>query len=332
MTEHNPDTLPIRASRGDITIGLLLCELFGAMFLILFIFFPPARTSHLAWSLNITFLIPVISMWAIVFCVWLIARGEYIVAAYAVVLGSIASSLYGLYLLYHFHDLWMVGVILPERSLSVVLGVALGAVLLRMAIVATSSLRPSFILRGSLVITSICVMIAGGYAAYVTPAMLASNYRMWDLPRRDISRMTNTHGPAMPLRSLDGSTYQLDQDRGKVVLMNFWATWCGPCVDELPHLQKLFERMDPERTRLLAVCIDEDTTGVRRFVDSLQLTFPVLWGTRQFLGEYGIQVVPTNLIIDRSGVIRKVKLGFAGEDDIRDVEEGMNDLVVDRSQ
>lgn len=127
--------------------------------------------------------------------------------------------------------------------------------------------------------------------------------------------------PDFKLSSLDGKKVKLSelqkdpQKKGakRVVLLNFWASWCPPCRAEAPYLQKLHEKYG--KNGLGIVGISTDTKGaavVRRFVKEKKLTYTQLLDPKHTVArKYKVGPIPTSYIIDRSGVIRSVHLGFA---------------------
>ena len=103
------------------------------------------------------------------------------------------------------------------------------------------------------------------------------------------------------LPSLDGTSIHLDDLRGKVVLLNFWATWCGPCRAEKPILQKVYRDLQNKGFMLLAIT-DEDPAVVRRFVNQNSITLPVLVDrTRTVFDHYLVEGIPKTIILNRQG-------------------------------
>jgi peroxiredoxin len=103
---------------------------------------------------------------------------------------------------------------------------------------------------------------------------------------------------------LDGTPVRLSGLKGKVVFLNFWATWCPPCREEMPSMEALYQRFRDRDLEFLAVDIQEDKDGVAAFMKEYGLTFPVvLDSTGRISAEYGIRGIPTTFIIDREGGI-----------------------------
>jgi cytochrome c biogenesis protein CcmG/thiol:disulfide interchange protein DsbE len=102
----------------------------------------------------------------------------------------------------------------------------------------------------------------------------------------------------------------LSQFRGQVVVLNFWATWCAPCVEEVPSLVEMQRRMKSKGVEVLAVSVDEDDSSYRQFVRDHQVNLLTLRDPRQTIaGIYGTSKFPETYIIDRTGVMRRKFIG-----------------------
>jgi len=103
------------------------------------------------------------------------------------------------------------------------------------------------------------------------------------------------------LAGLDGKTYSLAGLRGKVVLVNFWATWCPPCRKEMPDLEKLYESLGPQGFVVLAIS-DEDRPTVEKFLQGKGYTFPILLDPgREIHKEFQVEGIPRSTVYDREG-------------------------------
>jgi len=109
--------------------------------------------------------------------------------------------------------------------------------------------------------------------------------------------------PPFALVGLDGKQYSLQDFRGKRVLLNFWATWCPPCREEMPLLQATYTRLASKGVVVIGVNAGEDVRAVRQYVQELNLTFPILLETTQWKAVEGYQVpgLPTTYFIDSKG-------------------------------
>jgi len=119
--------------------------------------------------------------------------------------------------------------------------------------------------------------------------------------------------PGFTLPDLEGQMHGLDDLRGRVVVLNYWATWCPPCVDEMPSLQKLHETLDAKGLSVIAVSVDERFEDIVRFVDAFELTFTILHDEGMKTARaYQTFKYPETYIIGRDG---RVKSKVVGERD-----------------
>ena len=117
--------------------------------------------------------------------------------------------------------------------------------------------------------------------------------------------------PDFALKSLSGENLRLSEFRGEVVMINFWATWCGPCRQEMPLLDELHQRYQKVGFRLLGVNIDDDRRSVIKMVRVLGLNFPVLLDERKHVSRlYDVDAMPATLLIDRTGIVRYIHQGY----------------------
>ena len=117
--------------------------------------------------------------------------------------------------------------------------------------------------------------------------------------------------PDFTANLVDGSTFTLSENSGKVILLNFWATWCGPCVGEMPAFQDLYEEYD-EKIEILAINCMEDEDTVNQFVTETGYTFPIAYdvdGTISFT--YPSSGIPYTLVIGADGIVKNIYVGAA---------------------
>jgi len=118
--------------------------------------------------------------------------------------------------------------------------------------------------------------------------------------------------PSFVLKDLRGRTVRLDQFKGKVLMLNFWATWCPPCRAEMPELVKLQREYGERGLQVVGVTYaSERAARVRRVARGLKINYPVLFGTRNLASLYDVrEILPVTVIIDREGRIRDRILGI----------------------
>ena len=117
--------------------------------------------------------------------------------------------------------------------------------------------------------------------------------------------------PDFTLKSLDGANLRLEEYRGQVVLINFWASWCGPCRQEMPHLEALHQRYSSLGFTLLGVNVDKDSGDAEGFLEDTPVTFPILFDPESSVSElYDVIAMPTTVLVDRSGNMRFIHHGY----------------------
>jgi peroxiredoxin len=108
----------------------------------------------------------------------------------------------------------------------------------------------------------------------------------------------------------DGARVQLSDFRGRVVLINFWATWCPPCEEEMPAMKRLYEALREDGFELLAVSVDDDVAEVVEFQERMELSFPILLDPEQETAKaYQTFRFPESLLIGRDGVVLERYVG-----------------------
>jgi len=125
------------------------------------------------------------------------------------------------------------------------------------------------------------------------------------------SGLTGQPAPDFALKSSSGQNLRLSEYRGDVVMVNFWATWCGPCRQEMPLLDELYSRYERVGFSLLGVNIDDDSRKAMNMVAELGVNFPVLFDARKEVSKlYQVDAMPVTVIIDREGNVRHVHQGY----------------------
>ena len=135
--------------------------------------------------------------------------------------------------------------------------------------------------------------------------------------------------PAFTLKDMDEEKYSLADFRGKVILLNFWATWCPPCRREMPSMERLYQKFNGEHFTVIAVNQMEDGDHVFAFTGQLDVdpTFPVLFDTdSKVSSSYRVNGLPTSFLIDKQGKIRYRAIG-GREFDHPEVEKQIKQLM-----
>jgi cytochrome c biogenesis protein CcmG/thiol:disulfide interchange protein DsbE len=148
----------------------------------------------------------------------------------------------------------------------------------------------------------------------------------WHFGGRQAGRITpvaeRKKMPDLALAQLDGGTWRMEEHRGQVVLINYWATWCGPCREEMPGLVRLSRELGPRGLTIVGVSLDEgNKEKVQQFVEEFKVPYPVALSENMSQMAYGMEGVPTTVLVDRHGGVAKTYLGAVGESDFRqDIE------------
>ena len=127
--------------------------------------------------------------------------------------------------------------------------------------------------------------------------------------------------PDFTLKSLEGSNLRLEEYRGQVVLINFWASWCGPCRQEMPLLDRLHHRYEDTGFAVLGVNVEGEIEPAQDIVNKTNVTFPILIDDGQKVSEmYDLQAMPSTVVVDRDGLVRYIHLGYKPGDEAKYVE------------
>jgi peroxiredoxin len=125
------------------------------------------------------------------------------------------------------------------------------------------------------------------------------------------SGLEGRSAPDFALKSSTGENLRLSEYRGEVVMVNFWATWCGPCRQEMPLLDELYQRYERVGFNLLGVNIDDDSRKAMKMIEELGVNFPVLFDSRKEVSRlYEVEAMPVTVLIDREGNVRYVHHGY----------------------
>jgi thiol-disulfide isomerase/thioredoxin len=146
------------------------------------------------------------------------------------------------------------------------------------------------------------VLMAAALAAMAGPLRAAGVMTDWKGPPA---------APPIDLYTPGGDPFTLTSLRGKVVLVNFWATWCEPCVTEMPSLQRVRDQLAP-RFEVLGVNYQEGPARIKAFIDKSGITFPVVRDTDGAVAKaWGARIFPASYLVDRAGHVKHVLIGGA---------------------
>jgi peroxiredoxin len=122
--------------------------------------------------------------------------------------------------------------------------------------------------------------------------------------------------PDFTLKSASGKNIKLSEYRGEVVLLNFWASWCGPCRKEMPFLEQIQEKYSGYGFTVMGVNVEEDSSKANKMLKDIPVSFPILYDTSNSVSKaYKVSAMPTTVIIDRDGNMRYLHKGYKSGDE-----------------
>ncbi|MDX5345974.1 MAG: TlpA family protein disulfide reductase [Hymenobacteraceae bacterium] len=151
--------------------------------------------------------------------------------------------------------------------------------------------------------------------AQVQRLMLFTGIMQPDLPESTEKATTEVAGTGFKMQTLDGKTVNFDSLKGKVIFLNIWATWCPPCVAEMPGIQSLYNKVNSDKIAFVMLSVDEGGPAkVKRFIERKNYTFPVYLPAGQLPQEFYSSSIPTTFIISPDGKIVTRHEGMANYD------------------
>ncbi len=118
--------------------------------------------------------------------------------------------------------------------------------------------------------------------------------------------------PDFTLKSSTGENIRLAEQRGQVVMLNFWASWCGPCREEMPLLDAMSKKYGPMGFTLYGINVDADTADAKKVLEKIKVTYPVLFDPESKLSElYKVEGMPFSVVIDKKGQVRYIHKGYS---------------------
>ena len=142
-------------------------------------------------------------------------------------------------------------------------------------------------------------------------AVLGALLLLLPLVGSSATRLVSQPAPDFALRSFGGENFRLSEHLGEVVLINFWATWCGPCRQEMPLLDQIYAKYKLAGLVLFSVNIDEQQERAQEMARTLAVSYPVLFDARKEVSRsYDVGTMPLTVLVDREGVVRYVSEGY----------------------
>ncbi len=133
-----------------------------------------------------------------------------------------------------------------------------------------------------------------------------------------------TEAPDFTLKDTEGKTIHLANYRGKAVILNFWATWCPPCLVEIPDFVRFYNNSRKKGIEIIGIAVSSNPQEIKKFIKEYKITYPVCVSDRKIELLYGgIRAVPTTFIIDRKGNIHSKRLGAISEAELQKLLEGV---------
>jgi len=135
-----------------------------------------------------------------------------------------------------------------------------------------------------------------------------------------VAMATHAHAaaPAFTLPARDGGNLSLAELKGQVVMINFWATWCGPCRQEMPLLEQIQAKYEPLGFTLVGINVEPDSAAAQEWLAKVPVTFPILFDRKNQVAEsFGVEGMPSTVFIDRAGNVRYVHRGYRPGDEAK---------------
>ncbi|NGP87665.1 TlpA disulfide reductase family protein [Fodinibius halophilus] len=138
---------------------------------------------------------------------------------------------------------------------------------------------------------------------------------------QDSSQQQFKEAPDFTLKTMKGDTFTLSDHKGKVVVLNFWATWCGPCREEIPDFMELYKEMKNDGVLFVGVSLDDEGWAkVRPYANEMDINYPIMVDDDNVSRKYGpIRAIPTTLIINKKGQVEYVAPGMLTKEKLKPI-------------
>jgi peroxiredoxin len=168
--------------------------------------------------------------------------------------------------------------------------------------------------------------MTNGFRNLIRAALISVLLSAWS-----IVAIAGDLAPDFALTTDDGQTIHLSDLKGQVVMINFWASWCGPCRQEMPLLEQIHQRYEPLGFTLLGVNVEENPDDARTFLQERPVSFPILYDPDNGVSKlYDVIAMPSTVLIDREGNVRYLHHGFKPGYE-NDYQDQVRNLVRERS-
>ncbi|MEJ7555241.1 MAG: TlpA disulfide reductase family protein [Aquificaceae bacterium] len=164
---------------------------------------------------------------------------------------------------------------------------------------------------------------------YILAGFLISMLLIFGLRQKQEEVLQNSYRPpveqSLPdftFKTLDGREFRLSELHGKVVLVNFWATWCPPCKEEMPIFEREYKRCKDKGFEILAVNMDSSESNLQKFLKENNYSFPIVRPSEDLQKELKLMGFPTSYLLDREGKIYRIRLGV-----YRELKEDLKKLL-----
>ncbi|MBD1396455.1 TlpA family protein disulfide reductase [Pontibacter sp. JH31] len=170
------------------------------------------------------------------------------------------------------------------------------------------------------------ILLATGLKKADVPTTISEANYTETVESEGVASSASMVGAGFKMVDLKGKTVAFESLKGKVIFLNIWATWCPPCIAEMPNIQKLYDKVGSDKIAFVMLSVDEGGMDkVKKFIDKKGYTFPVYMPASQFPQEFYSTAIPTTFIISPEGKIVAKQEGMAEYDtkEVRDFLQGM---------